>query len=90
MAELVPAKITFNNVRTRRPAGPLYRAGSRLPSEPPGHGQWTLVVDGLTADSDEVRVGFLVNGAPHHELKPGTVIELFEGASVVGHVTVKA
>jgi hypothetical protein len=54
----------------------------------PNH-TWTLVlvIRGIPDESGEVEadVVFLVEEAPHHFLRLGTLFDLFEGQEVVGH-----
>lgn len=81
---MATARVTW----TDRPRTGRAVMQSRLPSDPPDHpfGKWSLVLELGTGDHAEVR--FLVDAAPHHELKPGARIELLEGPRVVGLVEV--
>jgi hypothetical protein len=64
----------------------------KLPSDPPDHphGQWSLVIElkERVHGYDRAEVRFLVEAAPHAELKPGAMIELREGPRRVGDVEI--
>lgn len=53
----------------------------------PPENAWSLVIEKIASESDEfewlANVRYLVDEAPHHELKPHRQFELYEGGKLV-------
>lgn len=81
--------------RSKPPAGvgsPFYATVVRFTdsNEPwPPENAWSLVIEKIESESDEydwvADVRYLVNEAPHDELRPNREFELYEGAKLVAY-----